>query len=270
MTTSIYTNERWRPLHIRDTFLFERGNVKGFATQGGETGTSEVISANSNPGGHPDVPFVIGVYSAFGDSSLSAQGAGIIQPGNIRMIDSEALFNAGTSANSAIVSLPSGQSIATIRGCASIAQYTTFGNGATSGNNYLYGVQGKVFVQGTVNASSGFVAALFGQLDTSGSAATVTSGYVSALQLDMGAASSLSSGSLAFVNAETILNTTGKAIHAVFLVNASASYFMDLGDPAGAGSTWLLSGKTVTTFGHALAVNIGGTTYYIPVGTTWS
>jgi hypothetical protein len=267
MTTSIYTNERWRPLHIRDTFLFERGNVKGFATQGGETGTSEVISANSNPGGHPDVPFVIGVYSAFGDSSLSAQGAGIIQPGNIRMIDSEALFNAGTLANSAIVSLPSGQSIATIRGCASIAQYTTFGNGGTSGNNYLYGVQGKVFVQGTVNASSGFVAALFGQLDTSGSAATVTSGYVSALQLDMGAASNLSSGSAAFVNAATILNTTLVAVNSAIKIDASLTYLFDLTDAGQGGSAWIVTAAVGGSNTKKLKVNIAGTTFYIPLYT---
>ena len=235
---SKYGNANFRPLHIRDNFLFLKGNVKGFATQGGETGANEVVGANSNPGSFPSVPCVIGVYHCFGEA---------VQPGNIRSVDIEQLFNYG-----GVFNLPSGQSIAAIRGCQTIASGTTFGSGSV--NEYLYGVQGKTYVQGTLVAAAGFVAALFGQLDTSGANAVVTSGYVSALHLDMGATSALTAGSPAFVNAQTITNTTAVAINSVFKVIASATYLFDLVDNAQGGSAWLL-GTTASTAAGCIKVH---------------
>jgi len=248
--SQIYQNQNWRPLHIRDTFLFERGNVKGFATQGGETGTSEVIGPNSNPGAFPDTPFVIGVYSCFGEAA---------QPGNIRSLDVEHLFNFGATTD-----ITANQSIVAVRGAQTHAEGTAFGSGTN--NEYSYGVQGKEYVATTINIVAGFLASLFGQLDTSNAAAAVTSGYVSALHLDMGSTSHLSSSS--YINAETVTNTTQCLINSVLKVIANASALFDLAESNLTGN-WILA-SSVNTGDLAsvkLKVKVNGTTYYLPLYT---
>lgn len=243
MSNQVYGNQNFRPLHIRDTFLFLRGNVKGFETQGGETGTSAVVGANSNPGGFPDVPCVIGVYSCFGEAT---------QPGNIRSIDVEHLFNfAGTT------DITSGQSISAIRGAQTHAETTAFGSG--SANEYSYGVQGKINIATSVNISAGFAAALFGQLDTSNANAAIVSGYVSALHLDMGATSHLSSSTL--LNAQSVTNTTQCLINSVVKVIANATYFMDLSESNLTGH-WIV-GTTASTAAGTLKVLVNGSVRYI-------
>jgi len=256
MSNRVYGNENFRPVHIRDCFLFERGNVKNFATQGGETGTSEVISANSNPGARPDVPCVIGVYSCFGEAA---------QPGNIRSVDVEQLFN-----YSAVTDITAGQSVAAIRGAQTHAEGTSFGSGTA--NEYSYGVQGKINIATKIKADEGFVAALFGQLDLSNNSADAESGYISALHLDLGATmgTGMDSDALAFVNAETITNTTGALVNSIIKVIADAANFMDLTDLANGGAHWLLSGKTASSFTSALKVKVGASTFYIPLGTSWA
>ena len=275
----IYSNQNWRPLHIRDTFLFERGNVSGFAHTGGEQGTASVIGPNSTPGGSPDVPFVVGVFSAMSEAA---------QPGNIRAIDAELLFNYPGSTS--IEVNPTGidgqptsanqnttpNSIAAIRGAITIGGlYTGSGAGTGTGGvdpsrttattiaaGYLYGVQGKIYLGGTIAISSDFAAALFGQLDTSGASAVVSSGYVSALHLDMGATSALSAGSSAFVNAETITNTCATLkMNAVLKVIANANYFMDLSESNLTGN-WIV-GTTGSTAAGTLKVLVDGNVRYI-------
>lgn len=246
MSNAVFGNQNFRPIHVRDNFLFLKGNVKGFATQGSEEGTSEVVAGNSNPGSFPDVPCVIGIYHCFGEAA---------QPGNIRSIDVEQLFN-----YSAITNLPSGQSIAAIRGAVSHAEGTAFGSGLV--NEYSYGVQGKQLIQSTINVAAGFVAALFGQLDTSNASAVVTSGYISALHLDMGATSVLSSGSEAFVNAETITNTCATLkMNSVIKVIANASYLFDLAESNLTGN-WIV-GTTGSTAAGTLKVLVNGAVRYI-------
>ena len=243
-----FGNEGFRPLHVRDTLMFERGNVKGFATQGGETGVSAPIGPNSNPGGFPDVPFVIGVYSAFGEAT---------QPGNIRVVDVENLFNfAGT------VQITSGQSIASVRGGASIAVGTTIASGG-----FIYGVQGKVIVQGTINSGSAFCAALFGQFDTSGASATLTSGYNAALVLDMGATSHLASSTV--LDGEVILNTTACLMNSAIRVVANATQLFDITDLNGGGPHFAnTSAALPTTSGGQLKVLVNGVVRYIPLYST--
>lgn len=238
-----YGNENFRPLHVRDALVFLRGNVKGFSTQGGETGTSLVVGPNSNPGSFPDTPCVIGVYSCFGEAA---------QPGNIRSIDVEHLFNYSVTTN-----FTSGQSVVAVRGAQTHAEGTAFGSGATA--SFSYGVQGKINVATSVNVASGFVAALFGQMDTSSAAAAVVSGYVSALHLDMGATSHLASSTL--INAQTVTNTTQCLINSVFKVIANATYFMDLSESNLTGN-WLV-GTTGSTAAGTIKVLINGAVRYI-------
>ena len=281
----IYSNLNFRPLHTRDCVLYERGNVAPFSVIGGETGAASVIGPNSNPGGSPDVPSVIGIYSAMSEAA---------QPGNIRLIDSELLLNyAGSTAIEVNPTGIDGQptsanqntaanSIAAIRGGITVggtytspAVTSSFPSKTTATTitaGFLYGVQGKLTLGAgaTLANGSNFNAALFGQLDTSAAGAAVSGLYLSALHLDMGAASSLSAGSNANVNVITATNTTSGLINSILKVIANAEYFADLDDVSTGGAHWLLTGKTASTFTTALRINIGGTAYYIPVATTWS
>lgn len=244
--STIY-KENYKPLVIRDNYLFVKGNLKGYETQGSETGVSEYVGANNNPGALADVPAVIAIAHNFGEAT---------QPGNIRSIDVEVLMNFNGTTN-----ITSGQSIAGIRGCVSVASVTTF---TSSGNAYLYGVQGKAVIQGTVNTNAGFVSGLFGQCDTSGASCVVTSGYISALQLDMGATSILTSS--AYVNAATVLNTTQCLINSVMKVIANATYFMDLSESNLTGN-WIVASAVGGSQNKKLKCLVGGTAYYIPLNT---
>ena len=209
-----FGNENWKPLHVRDSFLFVKGSVKGFETQGSEEGVNAIAGPNSNPGSWPDGPATIAIAQGFGAAA---------QQGNIRAIDVEELFNFAGS-----TSVTAGQSVVGVRGCISVAAPTTILAG------FLYGVQGKVVIQGTVNVGSNFVTGLFGQLDTSAAGAVVTSGYVSALHLDMGATSIIASS--AFINALTITNTTACLINSAFKFIGNATNLFDVTDLAAGGA----------------------------------
>lgn len=240
MSDNKFGSQNWRPIVVRDNFLFVRGNPAGFETEGGETGINAIAGFNNNPGSFPNVPAVIGVAHAFSAPA---------QVGNIRTIDSEVLFNCqGTT------TITSGQSIAAIRGAVAVALGTTI-----AAQGFLYGVQGKAIVQGTIVGGSAFITALFGQLDTSGASAVVTSGYVSALHLDMGATSILASS--AFVNAQTVTNTTQCLINSVLKVIANATYFMDLSESNLTGN-WIV-GTTGSTAAGTLKVLVNGAVRYI-------
>jgi len=259
--TNKFGNGKFRPLHVRDTFMFERGNVAGFATVGGETGVNAPIGPNSNPGAPPDVPFVIGVYSAFGDSSLSGGGVGKNQAGNIRAIDSELLFNSGTVTNAASVSITAGQSITAIRGAINIAQYTSVIQG------YLYGVQGKFVLQGTLATTGGeYSAALVGQLDLS-QAAGVTSA-LSALWLDAGATASAAiiatPGNVSMIN---MTNTTSALITAALSFVGNAAYAFSLSDLAYGGPHFIITAAVGGSQTTKLKVLINGVAFYIPLYT---
>ena len=237
-----FGNEEWKPIHVRDSFLFVKGSVKGFETQGSEEGVNAIAGPNSNPGSFPNGPAVIAIAHAFGAAS---------QTGNIRSIDVEQLFNFAGS-----TSIVAATSVAAIRGCVSIAAPTTFAAG------FLYGVQGKVVVQGTIS-SANYVAALFGQLDLS-TAVGVTGGPVTALWLDMGAtASAAIIASPSSINALTITNTTLAVIHAVLSFNGNATYLFDV-----AGASQFYHTGAPTTLSGSLAINTPAGIRYIALYTT--
>jgi hypothetical protein len=203
----IYSNQNWRPLKVRDSFQFVRGNISGFAHTGSESGTLGVIGPNSTPGAHPDVPFVIGVYSAYGAAA---------QPGNLRAVDSELLFNYPGSTS--ITVNPTGidgtpttpntasSSIVAVRGAITIGGIYTGATAGTGtavvdpsrttpttivGSSYLYGVQGKVVLNGGLANTGGngiIVTGLQGQLDISHT--TVISSPLTAGWFDIGASAS--------------------------------------------------------------------------------
>ena len=280
----IYGNPNFRPLKVRDTLQFVRGNVSGFAHEGGENGTATVIGPNTTPGGSPDVPFVIGVFSAMSEAA---------QPGNIRVIDSELLFNYPGS--TAIAVNPTGidgnptsanqntaaNSIAAIRGAITVGGTYT---GATAGTGtagvdpsrttattitqgFMYGVQGKITARGTIAIGSGFNAALFGQFDTSASTVVLTSGYNAALVLDMGATSHLASSTV--LDGQVILNTTACLINSAIRVIANATQLFDITDLNGGGPHFANTSAAIpTTSGGQLKVLVNGVVRYIPLYST--
>ena len=241
MSESIYKN--FHPLFERDCVVYARG--KSVAVPD----SVPAISADQT-GASPDVPCVIGISHVFGEAA---------QPGNIRSLDVAQLFNFAGD-----VAIVSGQSLVAVRGVVTVAAATEL---TSAGNGYSYAVQGKHVIQGEIDVNSGFVAALFGQCDTSGASCVLTSGYVSALHLDMGATSILASS--AFLNAESITNTTQCLINSVLKVIANASYFMDLAESNLTGN-WIVSSSGMTSQAKSLKVLIGGVPHYIPLctGTT--
>jgi len=98
--------------------------------------------------------------------------------------------------------------------------------GTTLVTGFLYGTEGKVYVQGTLNNGSGFTAGIFGQIDTSSATATHTTGYLAPIMGDFGATSNLATDANA--NMITVLNTTQCTIHAVQTSIVKASYWQDI------------------------------------------
>lgn len=276
----IYGNPNWRPLKVRDTLQFVRGNVSGFAHEGSEVNTANVAGPNSTPGGSPDVPFVIGVFSAFSEAA---------QPGNIRAIDSELLFNYAGSTFVAVN--PTGidgqptsanqntspASIAAVRGAVTVGGTYTGSTGGTAGvdpsrvtattitGGFLYGVQGKLIIRGTIDTTNGEVqAAVVAQLDTS--AATLTAGTIAALWIDGGSTSNLTSAQFDMIfMSNTTLTNAGAVIN--FAGNAADLFVLNTQN-AVAGS-FLRPTTTVSTQVGSMAISYWNgaamVTGYIPI-----
>jgi len=276
----IYSNLNWRPLKVRDAFQFVRGNVAPFSIVGGEATTATVVGPNTNPGASPDVPFVIGVYSAFDEAA---------QPGNIRVIDSELPFNypgstaievnptgvdgQPTSANQNTAS----SSIAAVRGCVTVggtytspAVTSSFPSKTTTTTitaGYLYGVQGKLVFQGTLNTTNGeYQAAVLAQLDTSAATATYTAGTITALWVDAGASSHLTSGQFDMID---VTNSTGVNARGVLNFFGSASDLFILNTSNAASGSFLRPTTTVSTQVGSMAISYWNgsamVTGYIPI-----
>jgi len=281
----IYGNPNFRPLKVRDTLQFVRGNVSGFAHEGSENGVQTVIGPNTTPGGSPDVPFVIGVFSAMSEAA---------QPGAIRAIDSELLFNypgstfvavnpTGIDGNPTSANQnASATSIAAVRGAITIGGTYT---GATAGTGtagvdpsrttattitggYLFGTQGKIIVRGTLATTNGeYSGALQGQLDLS--AAVGVTSTLAALWLDLGATASAAIISApTHVNGIVVTNTTNALIHSAINIIANASYFLDATDVAFGGQNWALAKTAGAAGAMTLKVFVNGGIWYIPLSSS--
>jgi len=176
-------------------------------------------------------------------------------PATTRVIDGEASLTATTVAAGS-------SSIVGVRGAVTLA------TGSTLTSGYLYGVQGKLIVQGTLNVSGGsYQAALFGQLDFS--AATISAAPNTAiLWLDAGSSAATLSG----VDAVDITNSTGKVLAAIFHVIADANYLFNLDDAGFSQMNYFVQSAVGGTQTAKLKIQItppGGslTTFYIPLNT---
>jgi len=233
---SIFSNQSWRPMHVRDNFLFLRGDINQFnnATTK-ETTVNLGLGPNSNPGSFPDVPAVIAVAHAFGEAA---------QPGNIHTVDVEQIFAfAGSTTVAANGNGPGTTTIAAVRGAVTIAAANTFAGG------FLYPVHGKISVQGTLN-SANFLGAVCGQLDLSSAVAFGASAVnLAAIVGDMGA--TFSAGAITSASQLQIMLLTatapGATIGSVIHAEASATYLLDISNatyPSGWASTGTVGAQT--------------------------
>jgi hypothetical protein len=286
----LYGNPNFRPIKVRDSLQFVRGNTSAFSHEGGENGVATVVGPNSTPGAHPNAPFAVGAYTAFSAAYV---------PGNIRSIDAEILFNypvyderlGGGGVSIQTNPFPLGAptnaaaaSIASVRGAIIIGgTYTsTSDSSGKTGTakvdpsvtvatsiikGYLYGVQGKIVVRGTLATTNGeYSAALQGQLDLS--AAVAVTSPLSALWLDLGATASAAVISAPTqVNAINITNTTAAVIHSALSFNGNAMNLFDVNDLAAGGQHFFQhTGAglgTITT--SYLVVVVNGATYHLPL-----
>jgi hypothetical protein len=170
--------------------------------------------------------------------------------GVTRILDAEPVFGFAGSQ-----SMPAGASFAAVRG------NMTVGVGTTLTAGFLYGVQGKLTLKGTINEALGeYNAALVGQLDFSAATAVTAVNGLGMCWLDAGA--SATAGSLAKVSGLIITNTVAtNPLHAVIAVPlADAVYFADLNDTAD--SHWIV-GTTATTAAGCIKLLVNGATRYL-------
>jgi hypothetical protein len=151
--------------------------------------------------------------------------------------------------------------VAAVRG-----NITQNASGTLGAQSFLYGVQGKLTLKGTLVQGSGFAAGVFGQVDTSASGFVHTSGYLAPIMGDFGATSIMTSDANA--NMITVLNTTNCIINAGFKFIGNASYAFDLTDLNYGGAHFVRPTTTVSSMTGSIAVLINGAVRYIPVYTS--
>jgi hypothetical protein len=138
-------------------------------------------------------------------------------PGAIRTVTGSITTSNASYANGS-------NSIVGVRGAATVPSGTT----ATTG--YIYGAQGKVIVQGTLNGGALWVSGLTGQLDMS--AGTLTGGaHLTPIWSDAGATGP--SVSCTFCDSLVLTNTTSTTFHSLIFGYSKAAYFADLTDNGG-------------------------------------
>jgi hypothetical protein len=143
-------------------------------------------------------------------------------------------------------------SVAGVRG-----NITQNASGTLGAQSFLYGVQGKLTLKGTLVQGSGFAAGVFGQVDTSASGFVHTSGYLAPIMGDFGATSIMASDANA--NMITILNTTNCLIHSGLQFSGNASYAFDFSDLAYGGKHFITTGASGGSNSKCLIVLIDGT-----------
>lgn len=124
-----------------------------------------------------------------------------------------------------------------------------------AGGASMYGVQGKLVYDGTVNHEDSRNCAVMAQLDVEH--ATLTAGYVDALWVDLGATATGTLGSTQMIR---ITNTTAAVPNAMIYAYGKASFFLEVNDNGGG---WVVA-TAPSTLAGCLKVNIEGDTKYIP------
>lgn len=149
-----------------------------------------------------------------------------------------------------------GNSVVGVRGAITLA------TGKTLTSGYLYGTQGKVYINGTSNTQSGggIIAGIFGQLDVTGGTVSNT-GLTAPGAFDIGGTGV--GGAVANIHGIVITNSTttvaGSAIH-IATTSSGFSNVISIDDTSG---TLFKACTTVTTSG-AIAIKVGANQVWVP------
>lgn len=176
-------------------------------------------------------------------------------PATTRLTQSEVTLTPATS-----VAIANGGSIAGVRGGITVSASKTFTEG------FLYGAQGKVTLNGTMNeGSAARIAGALGQVDLA--AGTLTDGQVSCLWADLqGGSGTLTDQSQ--LNLLRLTNSSSATPNAVIMTYGEATYFLtsakDGGTPAYFGAT------APSSLAKSLKIKVGATDYYIGLYTAAS
>lgn len=163
------------------------------------------------------------------------------------------LHSAVTLTPASSIAVAAGGSIAGVRGEVTLTTAKTFTDG------FLYGVQGKFTLNGTMNETSAArIVGVLGQVDLA--SGTVTDGQVSAVWADMQATSpTLTDPSQ--INVLRVTNSTSSTLNAMAFFYGQSSYLFtcgrDGGDPTYFGAA------APTSLAKSLKVKVGSTDYYI-------
>ena len=173
----------------------------------GTTGTGAIVLKAS--------PTITGTLTA-GLIAASDTLTTVAQP-TLRLVDSE------LTVSSTVTTITAGGSVASVRG------NTTLATGGTISAGYIYGVQGKITLQGTLSTAN-FTAGVFAQLDLS-AAQALSAPNVAAIWGDMGAtisAAVISSGEALLDILHLTSTAPGSMINAAIHVEALSTYLLDV------------------------------------------
>ena len=200
-------------------------------------------------------------------ASATIPGGVLISAGNISIADTLTtaaqptfrLTDSELTLSSAVATIASGGSVAAVRGA------TTQAAGGTITAGYLYGVQGKLILKGTIDTTQReYQAAVLAQLDTS--AAAYTAGTITALWVDAGAASTLSAGQFDMID---VTNSTGVNARGVLNFFGSAEYLLWLNTDNAAVGSFLRPTTTVASMVGSMAIEYWNgsamVTGYLPI-----
>jgi hypothetical protein len=156
-------------------------------------------------------------------------------------------------------SVSGGGSVAAVRGEQTLAATDTFTDG------FLYGVQGKFTMNGTMNETSAArITGVLGQIDLS--TGTLTDGQISAVWGDLqGSGPTLTVNDQLYVGRWTNSMATGKKAQAFHLMYGAADLFFEASADGGSADWAVIGAGTYSTADGYLLVNVYGTNYRMPL-----
>ncbi len=156
-------------------------------------------------------------------------------------------------------SVTGSNSLAAVRGDITLTTGKTFQDG------FLYGVNGKFILNGTMNqTSAGRAVGVIGQVDLD--SGTVTTGQVSAIWADMqGSSPTISNDE---VNVLRVTNSTSTTLNAMVFFYGQSNYLFTAGRDGG--TPVYFGAAAPTSLAKSLKISVGGVDYYIGLYTAAS
>ncbi len=221
------------------------GTVTGGASYTAPTLTSPAITGN---------PTFVGTAATVTDNLDASLTITAATSATRRLVKSAITID--TTGNT--FSVTGSGSIAAVRGEQTLAATDTFTDG------FLYGVQGKITMPGTMNETAAArMAAVLGQVDLS--TGTLTDGQICAVWGDLqGSNPTLTVNDQLYVGRWTNSMATGKKAQAFHLMYGAADFFLEASADGGSADWAVVTAGTYSTSDGYLLVKIYGSTYRIP------